>query len=136
VPTERNDDRTGSNPGSGITEVPANAGLLAQSADRLRTKAPKSPLAAPVAARGDATRERRAWPSETVVLRLAAAAEIDSLGGASDTGVLLYHRAVLIGWADDYGTVTHPDHELDAKIKTAAEKLVAAVGDFWEAVLA
>lgn len=50
---------------------------------------------------------------------------------ASDSVVLLYDGAVLLGWADDYGTVTHPDHELDPAVRDAAERLVEATANVW-----
>jgi hypothetical protein len=51
---------------------------------------------------------------------------------ASDIAVLIYDGAVLLGWADDYGTVRHPDCELEPEISHAAEELVEAAAGLWE----
>lgn len=50
---------------------------------------------------------------------------------ASDVAVLIYHGPVLLGWADDYGTVQHPDHELPPAVKAAAERLASAARELW-----
>lgn len=50
---------------------------------------------------------------------------------ASDMAVLIYDGPVLLGWADDYGTVTHPDHVIEPPILESAEQLVEAAGNLW-----
>jgi hypothetical protein len=53
----------------------------------------------------------------------------------SDTAALIYDGAALLGWADDYGTVRHPDHELDPEVKERAEALIEAVSELWAAMI-
>lgn len=64
---------------------------------------------------------------ERISFVVATPEQIDSLGGASDGGLLIYDGAVLLGWSDDYGTVTHPDHDIAPDIKLAAENAVEAI---------
>jgi hypothetical protein len=48
--------------------------------------------------------------------------------------VLVYDGAALVGWADDYGTVRHPDHALAPAVQEAAERLVSVATDLWMAL--
>jgi hypothetical protein len=56
-------------------------------------------------------------------------------GLASDIAALIYDGPNLIGWGDDYGTVTHPDHELSPAVKDAAEAFVEAASNLWAVLL-
>jgi hypothetical protein len=53
---------------------------------------------------------------------------------ASDSVMLVYDGAVLVGWADDYGAMHHPDHALDPDVLEAAERLVSVATDLWVAL--
>jgi hypothetical protein len=68
---------------------------------------------------------------DDIVLRLVDSQGIEQLGGASDCGMLIYHRGVLIAWTDDYGTARHPDHELLPELGEAIEQLVEPASDVW-----
>lgn len=54
---------------------------------------------------------------------------------ASDVVALIYSDGLLVGWGDDYGTVTHPDRELPPTLKAAAERFVDAASELWAAML-
>jgi hypothetical protein len=73
--------------------------------------------------------------SKQISFVVATPEQVQQLGGASDGALLIYDGAILLGWADDYGSVTHPDQEITADIKVAAEAAVQAVGDLLAALM-